>query len=130
MRWGWPIKYRNGNHRNGHQGNGDDHNGEELNGFTGGSSAGFPVRWSPESRKPHGFISNSTLGPSNSRMPPVKELHYFDQLNKTEKFHPPRSRKNARDSSFYKRDESMISRFYLDLDSYGRLFFIRGHNLR
>src|SRR5437667_12595343 len=58
-------------------------------------------------------------------MPPVKELHYFDQLNKTKQFHPPRNG-DERDASFLESMEDLRGRFYLDLDSYGRLFCHKG----
>src|SRR6059058_1464098 len=58
-------------------------------------------------------------------MPPVKELHYFDQLNKMKQFHPPRNG-DERDASFLESMEDLRGRFYLDLDSYGRLFCHKG----
>ena len=58
-------------------------------------------------------------------MPPVKELHYFDQLNRTKRFHPPRCG-DTRDTSFLESMENLRARFYLDLESYGRLFCHKG----
>src|SRR5207302_4940478 len=49
----------------------------------------------------------------------------FDQLNKTKQFHPPRNG-DERDASFLESIEDLRGRFYLDLDSYGRLFCHKG----
>jgi Sulfotransferase family len=54
-------------------------------------------------------------------MPPFKELHYLDQLNRTKRFYAPRCRDQC-DTSFLENIKSMAERSYLDLDSYGRLF--------
>jgi len=58
-------------------------------------------------------------------MPPFKELHYFDQLNRTKRFHAPRCRDHC-DTSFLENIKSLAERSYLDLDSYGRLFQHKG----
>jgi len=58
-------------------------------------------------------------------MPPVKELHYLDQLNKTKRIHGPRCQ-DERDASFMDRMQDLRGRFYLDLDSYGQLFQHKG----
>ena len=54
-------------------------------------------------------------------MPPVKELHYLDQLNRTKRFHAPRCRDRC-DSSFLEGMKGLSGRSYLDLETYGRLF--------
>jgi hypothetical protein len=61
-------------------------------------------------------------------MPPMKELHYLDNLNRTRRFHPPRSRDGC-DASFVESMENLSARFYLDLESYGQLFQHKGHLL-
>jgi hypothetical protein len=61
-------------------------------------------------------------------MPPMKELHYLDNLNRTRRFHPPRSRDGC-DASFVESMENLRARFYLDLESYGQLFQHKGHLL-
>jgi hypothetical protein len=61
-------------------------------------------------------------------MPPVKELHYLDQLNRTKRIHGPR-REDKRDASFLDSMQSLRGRFYLDLDTYGRLFRHKGECL-
>ena len=138
MRWSWPFKSRNGNHRNGHHrnghhrngdhrngdhGNGNDHNGEEDNGFTGDACPDFlcvgaqkaGTSWLYRQLEPH----------PDFWMPPVKELHYLDQLNRTKRIHGPR-REDERDASFMDRMQDLRGRFYLDLDNYGQLFQHKG----
>ena len=120
MRWTWPFKSRNGNRRNGHNGNGHD-----LNGVAGDARPDFlcvgaqkaGTSWLYQQLEPH----------PDFWMPPVKELHYFDQPTRTKEFHPPRCG-DARDSSFINGMKDLSAQFYLDLDSYGRLFRIRGRN--
>ena len=58
-------------------------------------------------------------------MPPVKELHYLNQLNRTKRLHGPRCA-DKRDASFLNSMQNLRGRFYLDLDSYGRLFQHKG----
>lgn len=58
-------------------------------------------------------------------MPPFKELHYLDQLNRTKRFHAPRCRDHC-DTSFLENMKDLSERSYLDLDSYGRLFQHKG----
>jgi len=58
-------------------------------------------------------------------MPPVKELHYFDQLSRVQRSSPPRC-KDARDLRFLDSLESLITKPYLDLENYGRLFEPKG----
>ena len=95
MRWSWPFKSRNGNHRNGHQGNGHNGNGDDLNGgdarpdflCVGAQKAG--TSW---------LYRQLELHP-DFWMPPVKELHYLDNLNRTKRRDPPRSN-DERDACF------------------------------
>jgi len=54
-------------------------------------------------------------------MPPIKELHYLDQLNRTKRFHAPRCRDKC-DRFFLEGMNGLSGRSYLDLESYGRLF--------
>jgi hypothetical protein len=61
-------------------------------------------------------------------MPPVKELHYLDQLSKTKRTQGLRCN-DERDASFMDRMQDLRGRFYLDLDSYGRLFQHKGTRL-
>ena len=54
-------------------------------------------------------------------MPPVKELHYFDQLSRVQRGAQPRCR-DERDRRFLERLESLSSEPGINLENYGRLF--------
>jgi hypothetical protein len=58
-------------------------------------------------------------------MPPVKELHYLNSLNKTKRIHPPRCR-DQRDTSFLDSMKNLSALSYIDLETYGRLFEHKG----
>ena len=61
-------------------------------------------------------------------MPPVKELHYLDNLHRTKRRHPPRSN-DERDSCFVASIKDLSMRGHIDFDRYGRLFCHKGHLL-
>jgi hypothetical protein len=118
VRWNWPFKSRNGHHRNGHNGDTANLNGVSVDArpdflCVGAQKAG--TSWLYRQLEAH----------SDFWMPPVKELHYLDQLNKTKRIHGPR-REDERDASFLDSMQNLRGRFYLDLDSYGRLFQHKG----
>jgi len=54
-------------------------------------------------------------------MPPVKELHYFDQLSRVQRGGRPRCR-DERDLRFLERLQSLSAEPGIDLENYGRLF--------
>jgi hypothetical protein len=54
-------------------------------------------------------------------MPPVKELHYFDQLGRIQRAAHPRCR-DERDRRFLERLKSLSAEPGIDLENYGRLF--------
>jgi hypothetical protein len=54
-------------------------------------------------------------------MPPVKELHYFDQLSRVQRAAHPRCR-DERDRRFLERLKSLSAEPGIDLENYGRLF--------
>ena len=54
-------------------------------------------------------------------MPPVKELHYFDQLSRVQRVAHPRCR-DERDRRFLERLKSLSAEPGIDLENYGRLF--------
>jgi hypothetical protein len=58
-------------------------------------------------------------------MPPVKELHYFDQLSRVQRAARPRCR-DERDLRFLDRLESLSAETGIDLDNYARLFEPKG----
>jgi len=131
VRWNWPFKSCNGNHRNGHDGNGghsDGHNGNghDLNSVAGDARPDFLCVGAQKAGT--SWLYQQLERHPDFWMPPVKELHYFDQLNRTKKFHPPRCG-DARDSSFINGMKDLSAQFYLDLDSYGRLFSHKGTQL-
>ena len=125
MRWNWPFKSRNGTHRNGHHRNGSkgNGNGHAFNGGTGDASPDFlcvgaqkaGTSWLYRQLEPH----------PDFWMPPVKELHYLDNLNRTKRRHPPRSN-DERDACFVESIKDLSMRSHIDLDRYGRLFCHKG----
>jgi sulfotransferase family protein len=58
-------------------------------------------------------------------MPPVKELHYLDNLNRARRFHPPRSRDGC-DVCFLESMKNLRAQSYIDLQNYGELFRHKG----
>jgi sulfotransferase family protein len=54
-------------------------------------------------------------------MPPVKELHYFDQLSRVQRAGPPRCR-DERDLRFLESIKNLSAEPYMNLDHYARLF--------
>lgn len=58
-------------------------------------------------------------------MPPVKELHYFDQLSRVDRSAPPRCR-DERDLRFLESLNSLSAKADIDLENYGRLFEPKG----
>ncbi|MGE5208942.1 MAG: sulfotransferase family protein [Alphaproteobacteria bacterium] len=58
-------------------------------------------------------------------MPPVKELHYFDQLGRVKRSSSPRMR-DERDLQFLENMESLGAKPYMDLEHYARLFEPKG----
>jgi hypothetical protein len=58
-------------------------------------------------------------------MPPLKELHYFDQLSRVQRSSPSRCR-DERDRRFLENINSLSAKPYLDLEHYARLFEPKG----
>jgi hypothetical protein len=58
-------------------------------------------------------------------MPPVKELHYFDQLSKVQHSAPPRCR-DERDLTFLESLNGLSAKSHIDLENYSRLFELKG----
>ena len=54
-------------------------------------------------------------------MPPIKELHYFDQLGRVQRASSPRCR-DERDLRFLERLKNLSAQPTIDLENYGRLF--------
>jgi Sulfotransferase family len=58
-------------------------------------------------------------------MPPVKELHYFDQLSRVQRASRPRCR-DERDPRFLEKLNSLSAETSIDFDNYARLFEFKG----
>lgn len=58
-------------------------------------------------------------------MPPLKELHYLDQLGRVQRSSSPRIR-DERDSRFLENIASLSAKPHMDLEQYGRLFEPKG----
>jgi hypothetical protein len=58
-------------------------------------------------------------------MPPVKELHYFDQLSRVKRSNPPHCR-DKRDFRFWESLHRLSAKPHIDLENYGRLFEPKG----
>jgi hypothetical protein len=58
-------------------------------------------------------------------MPPIKELHYFDQLSRAQRPTAPRCR-DERDLRFLESLNSLSAETYMDLENYARLFEPKG----
>ena len=123
MRWNWPFKTRHGFGGDGNHGNGATGNGGVLNGLTGDACPDFLCVGAQKAGT--SWLYQQLERHPDFWMPPIKELHYFDQLNRTKRVHPPRCG-DERDTSFLESMENLRGRFYLDLDSYGRLFCHKG----
>ena len=54
-------------------------------------------------------------------MPPIKELHYFDQLSRVQRASSPRCR-DERDLRFLERLKNLSAQPTIDFENYGRLF--------
>lgn len=121
MRWNWPFKSRNGNSDNGHNSNG--HRGNGHNCVSGDPSPDFlcvgaqkaGTSWLYRQLEPH----------PDFWMPPVKELHYLDNLNRTKRHQRPRAN-DDRDACFVEAINDMSMQSHIDLDRYGRLFSHKG----
>ena len=109
MRWAWPFNTRGG---------GDRH--EIGNSFTtrrpgpdflciGAHKAGSTWLYQQLDSHPDFW------------MPPVKELHYFDQLSRVQRAAGPRCR-DERDRRFLEQLRSLSAEQGIDLENYGRLF--------
>src|SRR5262249_16140705 len=118
VRWNWPFKSRNGHHHNGHNGNTADLNGVSVDArpdflCVGAQKAG--TSWLYRQLEPHPDFC----------MPPLNELRYLNNLNRTKRHRPPRS-KDERDAWFLESIKNLSMRSHIDLDSYSQLFCHKG----
>src|SRR5438309_7414307 len=120
VRWNWPFKTCNGN---GNHHNGADRNGGELNGFAGHACPDFLCVGAQKAGTT--WLYRELESHPDFWMPPLKELHYFDQLSRV-----PRSSstlcRDERDLRFLESIKSLSAKPYLDLAHYGRLFEPKG----
>ena len=123
MRWNWPFKSSNRNHRNGRHIDGHNGNGHGLSGDGGDARPDF-LCVGAQKAGTSWLYRQLELHP-DFWMPPVKELHYLDNLNRTKRRWPPRS-KDERDACFLESIKDLSMRSHIDLDNYGRLFRHKG----
>jgi hypothetical protein len=109
----WPFKSRNG--KNGNEQKHTEATGDPCPDFlcVGAQKAG--TSWVYRQLEPH----------PDFWMPPMKELHYLDNLNRTRRFRSPRCN-DERDVSFLESIKDLSLRSHIDLESYGRLFCHKG----
>src|SRR5438132_13721254 len=114
MRLMWPFKSRNGNHRNG-----DDCHSERLNGFTGDACPDFLCVGAQKAGT--SWLYRQLERHPDFWMPPVKELHYFDELSRVPAVACARPR-GERDRRFLENIKDLSAQSHLDLEDYARLF--------
>jgi Sulfotransferase family len=113
VRWTWPFKSRVDNGGNGE----DNHSstGDVCPNFlcVGAQKAG--TTWLYQQLDSH----------PDFWMPPVKELHYFDELSRVPRARPPRCR-DERDVRFLDSIKNLSAAPSIDLENYARLFEPKG----
>jgi len=109
MRWTLPFKPRVGGDRNGEKHHCS--NGEACPDFLCVGAQKGGTSWLYRQLEPH----------PDFWMPPVKELHYFDELSRIAAIASARPR-NDRDRRFLEGIRHLSARSYLDLESYAALF--------
>jgi len=113
MRWSWPFNGRagNGRQRNGNGSNGDTARPDFL--CVGVHKGG--TTWLYQQLDSH----------PDFWMPPLKELHYFDQLSRVQRPSSPRCR-DERDRRFLESINSLSAKPYIDFEHYAQLFEPKG----
>jgi hypothetical protein len=113
MRWTWPFNGRasHGQHNNE---NGSGANGGRPDFLCVGAHKGGTT-----------WLYHQVDSHPDFWMPPVKELHYFDQLSRVQRSTPPRCR-DERDLRFLESLDSLSAKPDVDLENYGRLFEPKG----
>jgi hypothetical protein len=113
MRWAWSFKPRVS----------DDQNGEDNHYSAGDACPDFLCVGAQKGGT--SWLYRQLERHPDFWMPPIKELHYLNRLNKTRQFHPPRCR-DQRDASFLDSMKNLSALSYIDLENYGRLFEHKG----
>ena len=113
MRWSWPFNGRagNGRQRNGNGSNVDTARPDFL--CVGVHKGG--TTWLYQQLDSH----------PDFWMPPLKELHYFDQLSRVQRPSSPRCR-DERDRRFLENINDLSAKPYIDFEHYGQLFEPKG----
>jgi hypothetical protein len=113
VRWTWPFKPRVS----------DDRNGEDNHHSTGGVCPDF-LCVGAQKGGTSWLYRQLALHP-DFWMPPVKELHYFDELSRIPSVNSTRTR-DDRDCRFLERVKRLSALSYIDLQDYARLFESKG----
>jgi len=109
MRWTWRFKARTG--ANGHREANGSVNGDARPDFLCVGAHKGGTTWLYQQLDSH----------PDFWMPPVKELHYFDQLSRVHRTSRPRCR-DDRDLGFLESLKSLSAKPYIDLEHYAQLF--------
>src|ERR1700756_1724896 len=109
MRWTWPFNGRasNGQHK---KANGSGANGAQPDFLCVGIHKGGTT-WLYQQLDSH----------PDFWMPPLKELHYFDQLSRVQRISSPRCR-DERDLRFLENMRILSAEQHMDLQRYAQLF--------
>src|SRR5437016_13101423 len=109
MKWTWRFKARTG--ANGHKEANGSVNGDAQPDFLCVGAHKSGTTWLYQQLDSH----------PDFWMPPVKELHYLNQLSRVQRAAGPRCR-DERDRRFLERLQSLSAEPGIDLENYGRLF--------
>ena len=113
MQWTWPFKSRVVN----------DRYGEAKHSWTGDTCPDFLCVGAQKAGTT--WLYQQLDSHPDFWMPPIKELHYFDELSKIQRARPPRCR-DERDVRFLESIKSLSARPSIDLENYARLFEPKG----
>src|SRR5262252_6142776 len=113
MRWTWPL---NGRASNGQRRNGDG---------CGANGAGPDFLCVGVHKGGTTWLYQQLDSHPDFWMPPLKELHYFDQFSRVQRSSSPRCR-DERDIRFLESINRLSAKPYLDLEHYARLFEPKG----
>src|SRR5882724_2943801 len=109
MRWTWRFKGRTG--ANGHKEANGSVNGDAQPDFLCVGAHKSGTTWLYQQLDSH----------PDFWMPPVKELHYLDQLSRVQRTSPPR-RRDERDLRFLENIRILSAEQHMDLERYAQLF--------
>ncbi len=113
MRWAWPFNSRVA----------DDRDGEDNGSSTADACPDFLCVGAQKGGT--SWLYRQLVGHPDFWMPPVKELHYFDELSRIPAVESARPR-DDRDRRFLEGIKRLSARSHLDLENYARLFEPKG----